>query len=279
MVIAAFWCWWRLPARGGRGDARRLGDGRRQPLRLQPDAPWLHECKSAFIKRESVGAVAAQHRAGQGPAVHADPRHPRPARRLRHSLGRRPPRRAAARALQDRQPRLRPAVGELHLSGGQAPSRPPASTRRTRPSCATASCPATRRTATALDAQHNRPYQAPARRGARPGEPLPGAVAQGLRVPRRRPHVGAVQPGARRHKPTWTLSFDAKLDVFKDMRFDPLEPGRQHRGRAGLPPVRLVDVRLEAVPLVRPVLRRLVHAAGAHQRQPVPEVRRDPDRA
>ena len=26
-------------------------------------------------------------------------------------------------------------------------------------------------------------------------------------------------------KPTWTLSFDAKLDVFKDRRFDPSNPG------------------------------------------------------
>src|SRR5262249_54486211 len=26
-------------------------------------------------------------------------------------------------------------------------------------------------------------------------------------------------------KPTWTLSFDAKLDVFKDKRFDPVNPG------------------------------------------------------
>ena len=76
-----------------------------------------------------------------------------------------------------------------------------------------------------LDAQHNRPYS------RAPGEvPGPANLFQG---PARKGFeslgVGLTwAPFNQRRddtKPTWTLSFDAKLDVFKDRRFDPSNPG------------------------------------------------------
>ena len=106
-----------------------------------------------------------------------------------------------------------------------APAGPPASTRRIRPSCVTAFCPATRRTAGASTPSTT------ARTRARPGVvPGPANLFQG---PARKGFenlgVGLTwAPFNQRRddtKPTWTLSFDAKLDVFKDRRFDPSNPG------------------------------------------------------
>ena len=78
-------------------------------------------------------------------------------------------------------------------------------------------------------------------------------------------------------KPTWTLSFDALLDVFKGMAVRPVESGREHRGGPRLPPAHLVHLGVEAVPLLRSVLRRLVRAADPDQRQPLPELRTHAD--
>ena len=68
-----------------------------------------------------------------------------------------------------------------------------------------------------LDAPHNRPFsdgsrvfQGPTRRGF---ENL------GLGIT-----WAAFNQARDDTKPTWTLGFDAKLDVFKDMRFDPANP-------------------------------------------------------
>jgi len=75
-----------------------------------------------------------------------------------------------------------------------------------------------------LDAQHNRPYSRV------PGVPVPTNLFQG---PTRKgfENLGVGLTWAPFNqtrddtKPTWTLSFDAKLDVFEDRRFDPANPG------------------------------------------------------
>ena len=148
--------------------------------------------------------------------------------------------------------------------------------RRTRPSCATASCPATAWTAGASTPST---IASSAAAGEFPGtdERVPRTLAQGLRVPGPRHHLGAVQPGARRHQADLDAVVRRQAGRVQGQAVRSGEPRRQHRGRARLPPVRLVDVRVQALPLVRSLLRRLVHAAGAHQRQPVPEVRTDAD--
>ena len=76
----------------------------------------------------------------------------------------------------------------------------------------------------AAHAPHNRPFTNPT--GAIPGP------AEVFRSPKRSGFeslgVGvtwaAFNQARDDTKPTWTLSFDALLDVFKDMRFDPLNP-------------------------------------------------------
>ena len=70
-----------------------------------------------------------------------------------------------------------------------------------------------------LDAEHNRPYTRTSVPG--PANLFKGPTRKGLESL----NVGITwAPFNQRRddtKPTWTLSFDAKLDVFKDKRFDP----------------------------------------------------------
>ena len=111
-------------------------------------AAWLHDVKSAFVKRELAVGVRGRHRAHQGPQVRADARHPQPARRLRRPVGRRPAHRPAARPA--RRPHAststRAQGANCVYPGRRARTRArPASTSRTRPSCATASCRSTGR--------------------------------------------------------------------------------------------------------------------------------------
>ncbi len=70
-----------------------------------------------------------------------------------------------------------------------------------------------------LDASHNRPYQDPSQT-VFSGPTRSGIEYLGLGV------SGAIFNQARDDtKPTWLVGFDALLDVGKDMRFDPLAPG------------------------------------------------------
>ena len=70
-----------------------------------------------------------------------------------------------------------------------------------------------------LDAGHNRPYQDPSQT-VFGGPTRSGIEYLGLGV------SGAIFNQARDDtKPTWLVGFDALLDVGKDMRFDPLAPG------------------------------------------------------
>jgi hypothetical protein len=84
--------------------------------------------------------------------------------------------------------------------------------------------------------------------------------------------VGGLQPDAGRHAPTWTLSFDAKLDIFKDMRFDPSNPGANTAVGLGYHQFVWSTFVSKRFPPLRSVLRRLVHAARPHERQ---HLRRD----
>ena len=250
---------------------------------FQLTATWVHDVKTAFVKRE---LQTSQHRlrGDQGPQVRADARHPQPARRRRRAVGCRPAHRHAAGPVGRVQPRLRPQRKiQLRLPGA-SPARPASQLRRPDElddRYATASFP---------------PASTPPAAGSRRGARMPSTTGSS-RAPRTRcrdrPALSWV-PSARASstsasaspgrpfnqrrddtKPTWTLSFDALLDVFKDQALRPREPRRQHRGGAGLPPVRLVDVRVEAVPLVRALLRRLVHTCrcaptAARSRSTVP---------
>jgi hypothetical protein len=70
-----------------------------------------------------------------------------------------------------------------------------------------------------LDAQHNRPFSNPSS-GVFRGPDRHGLENLGLGV------TWAVFNQARDDtKPTWTLGFEARLDIFGDMRFDPANPG------------------------------------------------------
>jgi hypothetical protein len=70
-----------------------------------------------------------------------------------------------------------------------------------------------------LDAEHGRPFTAPSTNVFR-GPVRRGFESLGLGI------TWAVFNQARDDtKPTWTLGFDAKLDLFRDMRFDPANPG------------------------------------------------------
>jgi hypothetical protein len=81
-----------------------------------------------------------------------------------------------------------------------------------------------------LDSRNNTQYSRPPQPATGPFDPGTASVFQG---PKRRgiPFVGVGVVWAAMNqlrddtKPTWTLGFDAQLDVFKDMRFDPTNPG------------------------------------------------------
>jgi hypothetical protein len=81
-----------------------------------------------------------------------------------------------------------------------------------------------------LDARHNQQFSRTPQPATGPFDPGTASVFRG---PKRSglPYVGVGVVWAAMNqlrddtKPTWTLGFDAKLDVFKDMRFDPSNPG------------------------------------------------------
>ncbi len=81
-----------------------------------------------------------------------------------------------------------------------------------------------------LDAPHNRQYTRAPQPATGPFDPGPAGVFRG---PNRKgfQYLGLGVTWAAFNqlrddtKPTWTLSFDSQLDVFKDMRFDPSNPG------------------------------------------------------
>ena len=196
-------------------------------------ATWLHEVKSAFIKRELH--VGVGDRAHQGPEVRADARHPQLARRLRHAVGRRPARRAAAGARDASQPRLRSQRGATASS--RRTRRPATDLRRlarTRPSCVTASCPATDGRQLGHRCPHNRQFARPAGdHSGRADGGVPSAQAQGLRVPGRRHHLGSIQPAARRHQ----ADLDAELRrPAGRVQGQALRPGRTRRGNTAVGP-------------------------------------------
>ena len=70
-----------------------------------------------------------------------------------------------------------------------------------------------------LDAQHNRPYQDPSK------TVFGGPTRNGLEYLGLGLTWAAFNQARDDTKPTWTLGFDALLDVGKDMRFDRLNPG------------------------------------------------------
>ncbi|MEA2696679.1 MAG: hypothetical protein QOI66_950 [Myxococcales bacterium] len=75
------------------------------------------------------------------------------------------------------------------------------------------------KTSYGLDAPHNRPFQDPAKTVFR-GPNRSGLESLGLGLT-----WAAMNQARDDTKPTWTLTFDAKFDVGGDMRFDPANPG------------------------------------------------------
>ena len=259
------------------------GDNR---LRFQLTATWIHDVKTAFVKRELQTSHVGSE-ADQGPEVRADARHPQPARRRRRAVGRRPARRPAAGAV-GRRPASTSTAAKVQLHLPRARSCGPG----TRPTCVDSDeldDPARRhpprlraRTAGALDARHNTPVLAAvhARRG--PFDPGPAGAFLG---PKRKGFeylgVGITWAAFNQRrddtKPTWTLSFDAQLDVFKDMRFDPANPGANTAVGQGYHQFVWSTFVSKRFRWFDPYFGAWYNAAGAHQRQPVPEVRRDAD--
>ena len=245
---------------------------------FQLTATWIHDVKTAFVKRE-LQTSQYGYRGDQGPQVRADARHPRPARRRRRAVGRRPAHRHAAGPVGRVQPRLRPQRIQLHLPG--AGPAPPASQLR-RPD--------------ELDDPARR-HPSPARPRQRqdhvvgPGCPAQPAVHARRRTRcRDRPAPSSV-PSARASstwasaspgrpfnqrrddtKPTWTLSFDALLDVFKARRFDPVNPGANTAVGQGYHQFVWSTFVSKRFRWFEPYFGAWYIAAGAHQRQPVPEV-------
>ena len=156
-------------------------------------ASWIHDVKSAFVKRELQSAVAASTELIKDSMFSQTRDILEPARRLRHPLGRRPARRAAAGPAGHvaASTSIASAGSSCIYPGGRRPAGPPASTRHN------STDPARRhparvpgRTAGAWTPSTTASTRAPPGDGARPGEPVSGPDAQGLRVPGRRRHLG-----------------------------------------------------------------------------------------
>ena len=105
--------------------------------------------------------------------------------------------------------------------------------------------------------------------GDRPFDPGTGRVSG----PKRRGfrswgsgHLGGDEPAARRHQADLDPGLRRSARRVQGHALRPDEPRRQHGGRSRVPPAHLVDLDLEALPPLRPLLRRLLHAANPHER-------------
>ena len=242
----------------------------------------MHESRapssSASLQSRLTNAAGDRSRAtsSSGSAVHADPRHPRACAPTSASSGTSAStssRRSSCPTTASLDFDLSPD-GELTYPPDEPPSARPASNPPNSTVLRDGILPGYQ----AGQLRAGRTATTGSRTRRRPG-PSSRPHAQRLREPRRGPDVGDRSTRRRDDtRPTWTLAFDAKLDVVQGHA---LRSARIPNGNTavGLGYHQFVwSTCVEAVPLVRSVFRRLVHAAGAHQRQPVPEVpERRPD--
>ncbi|HVR60760.1 MAG TPA: hypothetical protein VMU50_02625 [Polyangia bacterium] len=200
-------------------------------LDINGSISWLHEIRRGYIKRESETAPTTPTSAGQ-PTQTGTPQYLDPEKDLAY--------------LQTRDVlNLRVDVGVfwdlgfhieaplvLHdarsLDFDQSASGCVYPGSGTRPTCVNSQnstllrdgiLPGYMKNSYGLDAQHNRPFDAPSSTVFR------GPNRSGLESLNLGLTWAAFNQARDDTKPTWTLGFDAKLDVGGDMRFDPANPG------------------------------------------------------
>ncbi len=180
---------------------------------------WLHEVRSGFIKRESESIAAAQTE------LIKDLRYSqtRDLLNLRVDIGvfwdvgfhiEAPLVLRDARSLDFDQ-----SAGSNCMYPGDPGARPTCVNEQNSTLLRDGILPGYRKTSYGLDAQHNRPFDKPSSTVFR-GPDRSGLESLNLGLT-----WAALNEKRDDTKPTWTLTFDAKLDVGGDMRFDPANPG------------------------------------------------------